>query len=68
VPFIRDFAGKSPLHYALQDKGGVINSQAVGFFLETLLTDAPLDHHSRAINDVIVDCIRKEIWQIGPYL
>ena len=56
IPFIEDIDGKTALHVALDSEKGH-NSRVAEFFLQELLPKMPLDHHGRAIANIIPDCI-----------
>ena len=44
------------------------NERTTEYFLGELLKKMPMDHHGRAIVDVLPECIRKEIPQLSEYL
>ena len=58
IPFIKDFAGKSPLHRALDDDDPMHNS--ANFFLK-ILRNMNLDHHGRAIYDILPLVLSSEL-------
>ena len=66
MPFIENLNGQTALHLSLDEK--TQNTRVAEFFLRDLLSDMPLDHHGRAIADVIPDCINNNIAYIGEYL
>ena len=38
------------------------------FFLKELLPGMPLDHHGRAMADIIPECIERDIKYLGEYM
>lgn len=50
------------------DFSNSINTRVAEFFLSELLPEMPLDHHGRAIADVIPECITRSIPGLGEYL
>ena len=44
------------------------NERTTEYFLGELLQKMPMDHHGRAIVDVLPECIRKEIPKLSEYL
>ena len=65
IPFMKDYSGKSPLHRALDVDDPMYNS--ANFFLK-ILQDMKLDHHGRAIYDILPQVIASELSQTAPYL
>ncbi len=64
IPFIEDVNGNTALHVSLDDskdekKGR--NIRVAEFFLQELLPKMPLDHHGRAIADIIPKCIEHDL-------
>lgn len=45
-----------------------MNTRVAEFFLKDLLPPMPLDHHGRAIADVIPKCVRHDIAYLAEYL
>ena len=66
IPFLSDINGKTPLHLSL--RGITENTRVAEYFLKDLLPRMPLDHHGRAIADVIPECIERDINYLGTYL
>ena len=66
IPFIDNLDGETPLHLAL--KGKTENTRVAEYFLKELLPSMPLDHHGRAIVDVLPECIERDIKGLGEYL
>ncbi|TNV87078.1 hypothetical protein FGO68_gene14100 [Halteria grandinella] len=62
MPFIKDLEGKTPLHYCVENK---ISTTAE--LLVEYLSQAPLDHHSRDIIDIIPNLISMQIPSIVKY-
>ena len=48
--------------------GKTLNTRVAEFYLKDLLPGMPLDHHGRAIADIIPECARKNIKYLGEYL
>jgi len=65
VPFTKDNAGKSPLHRALDSDDPMHNS--ANFFLK-ILQNMKLDHHGRAIYDILPLVLSLELSETAPYL
>ena len=58
--------GKTPLHLCIEGENQEI--RVADFFLSKLLPDMPLDHHGRAVSNIIHICIEKGIPSLGQYL
>ena len=67
IPFIEDIDGRTALHVSLDTERGH-NSRVAEFFLQELLPPMPLDHHGRAIADIIPKCIEQELRGLSEYL
>lgn len=65
VPFTRDYFGKTPLHMNFEE--GQVNVECAAFFLN-LLKDMPIDHHGKAVADIIFKCLEFEVPGIEVYL
>ena len=66
IPFIDNIDGETALHKSL--KGSSENTRVAEYFFKDLLPGMPLDHHGRAIEDIIPECIEREIRYLGEYL
>ena len=66
VPFIEDMEGLTALHMCL--RGRTENTRVAEYFLKDLLPNMPLDHHGRAIADVLPECVQRNIKYLGEYL
>ena len=66
IPFIPNIDGKTPLHLSIDGEHQEI--RVADFFLTELLPDMPLDHHGRAIANIIHTCINKGVPSVGFYL
>jgi hypothetical protein len=63
MPFIADLKGKTRLHYCLEKQ----DVKTAGLLMN-YLADAPLDHHSREIADLIPDLVRLKVPYLTNYL
>ena len=66
MPFIEDMDGLTALHMCLSDR--TENTRVAEYFLKDLLPNMPLDHHGRAIADVLPECVRRDIKYLDKYL
>ena len=66
IPFISNIDGDTPLHLSIEGDNGEI--RVADFFLSELLPRMPLDHHGRAIANIISTCIAKSVPNLGNYL
>ena len=66
MPFIEDMEGLTALHMCL--RGNTENTRVAEYFLKELLPNMPLDHHGRAIADILPECVRRDIKYLGHYL
>ena len=66
IPFIPNIDGQTPLHLSIDGENQEI--RVADFFLRKLLPDMPLDHHGRAIANIIHICIEKDVPSLGKYL
>jgi hypothetical protein len=60
MPFVKDFYGKTPLHYCMH------NNKIADIFI-SFLAGAPLDHHSRQIVDVLPSLIKNNLPSLLSY-
>jgi hypothetical protein len=65
VPFIRNLDLKTPLHLCLE--GSADELRVAEYFLNKLLPGMPIDHHGKAIAEIIPECIKSGIW-LNHYL
>ena len=63
MPFIADLKGKTRLHYCLENQ----DVKTAGILIN-YLADAPLDHHSREIVNLIPDLVRLKVPYLTNYL
>lgn len=63
MPFIRDIKGKTPLHLCTEAK----DFKTADLILQ-YLADAPLDHHSRDIKDLLPIMIKEQVPSLPTYL
>lgn len=66
VPFIENMSGKTPLHISTEPE--TENSRCTEYFLTEFLPKQPLDHHGRAIADIIPALVEQESPYLGKYL
>ena len=66
IPFISNIDGETPLHLSID--GEHCETRVADFFLTDLLPDMPIDHHGRAIANIIHVCIDKGVPSLGNYL
>ena len=66
IPFISNMYGDTPLHLCIDGENAEI--RVADFFLSKLLPDMPLDHHGRAVSNIIHICIEKEVPSLAKYL
>ena len=64
IPFIKDFEGKSPLHYALDEKNP--DYIVASYFLE-ILSRTSFDLHSMAISDVLHKAVDNQLETLSAY-
>jgi len=62
VPFLRNLDGKSPMDLLNENA----DYRSMNMMLE-YLSAYEVDHHSRAINEILATCIEKELPNIVPY-
>lgn len=62
MPFIKDLKGMTPLHYCL-NKG---DFKTADLFIN-YLSNAPLDHHSRQIIDILPELVNKDLPSLLTY-
>jgi|LauGreDrversion4_2_1035121.scaffolds.fasta_scaffold51587_2 hypothetical protein len=65
MPFIKDFKGKTRLHYCIEEQNKDLKTAD---FLLNYLSSATLDHHSRDIADVLPNLILENIPSLTNYL
>lgn len=63
IPFLQNFAGKSPMH-ALDDKSDYRTMD----MLLTYLAGYKLDHHSRAISELLPGMLAHDLPHLNQYL
>ena len=66
IPFIDNISGVTALHLSLRDS--TENTRVAEYFLKELLPGMPLDHHGRAIADIIPECVERDIRYLGEYM
>lgn len=66
VPFIENLSGETALH--LSTEGDTADSRSTEYLLTELLPGMPLDHHGRAVADVIPKLVAQELPYLGQYL
>lgn len=62
MPFIQDLKGKTALHYCVENSDFKTADMMIQY-----LADAPLDHHSRQIIDIIPILIEQDIPSLSSY-
>ena len=74
IPFIDNIHGETALHLSLTKetlnltKASTENSRVAEFFLQKLLPNMPLDHHGRAIADILPECVTRNIRFLAEYM
>jgi hypothetical protein len=63
MPFIADLKGKTRLHYCIETQ----DIKTAGLLMN-YLADAPLDHHSRDIANLIPELIKLKVPYLTKYL
>ena len=65
IPFITDFNGYSPL--CLTFKDGNPDMRTADYMLDKYLKHMPLDHHGKAVAEVIPLCIKNQVNSLPDY-
>ena len=66
IPFIENLDGETALHISTKPETG--NSRCTEYFLKKFLPKQPIDHHGRAIADIIPTLVEQEVPYLGAYL
>ena len=67
IPFIDNLSGYTALHLSLT-AGSTENTRVAEYFLQKLLPNMPLDHHGRAIADILPECVERDIRFLAEYM